>query len=202
MVFRRLGARRQVLVRWVGAEFAHNTRYNTRDSRARRRDAPQTAIVGTSRARGCKITSGHTCLGWLVPLARTGPFYIRIRQNYDASKSLSLGGPIVALPEANPASPCGLVLTSRLLARNAIVAASAFIGDWRTNSRSRLPPAKVIPNWGAHQRRIMTGVTQMSRETGRKRRFEVSYQCHMNCDEWRQKVNKGRKEKVNLTTPI
>jgi hypothetical protein len=34
------------------------------------------------------------------------------------------------------------------------------------------------------------------------RRFEVSYQCHMNCDEWRQKVNKYRKEKVNLTTPI
>jgi len=30
----------------------------------------------------------------------------------------------------------------------------------------------------------------------------VSYQCHMNCDEWRQKVNKDRKEKVNLTTPI
>jgi hypothetical protein len=24
----------------------------------------------------------------------------------------------------------------------------------------------------------------------------------MNCDEWRQKVNKDRKEKVNLTTPI
>ena len=45
-------------------------------------------------------------------------------------------------------------------------------------------------------------VTQMSRETHRKRRFEVSYQCHMNCDEWRQKVNKDRKEKVNLTTPI
>jgi len=32
--------------------------------------------------------------------------------------------------------------------------------------------------------------------------WEVSYQCHMNCDEWRQKVNKDRKEKVNLTTPI
>jgi hypothetical protein len=47
-----------------------------------------------------------------------------------------------------------------------------------------------------------SGVTQMSRETRRKRRFEVSYQCHMNCDEWRQKVNKDRKEKVNLTTPI
>ena len=30
----------------------------------------------------------------------------------------------------------------------------------------------------------------------------VSYQCHMNCDEWRQRVNKDRKEKVNLTTPI
>ncbi len=30
----------------------------------------------------------------------------------------------------------------------------------------------------------------------------VSYQCHMNCDEWRQKVNKDRKEKVNLTAPI
>ena len=53
------------------------------------------------------------------------------------------------------------------------------------------------------QRRIMTGVTQMSRETRRKRRFEeVSYQCHMNRDEWRQKVNKDRKEKVNLITPI
>jgi hypothetical protein len=48
----------------------------------------------------------------------------------------------------------------------------------------------------------MTGVTQMSRETRRKRRFEVSCQCHMNCDEWQQKVNKDRKEKVNLTTPI
>jgi hypothetical protein len=24
----------------------------------------------------------------------------------------------------------------------------------------------------------------------------------MNCDEWQQKVNKDRKEKVNLTTPI
>src|SRR5207249_1358783 len=47
-----------------------------------------------------------------------------------------------------------------------------------------------------------SGVTQMSRETRRKRQFEVSYQCHMNCDEWRQKVNKDRKEKVNLTTPI
>ena len=35
-----------------------------------------------------------------------------------------------------------------------------------------------------------------------RRRFEVSYQCHMNCDEWRLKVNKDRKEKVNLTTPI
>jgi hypothetical protein len=32
--------------------------------------------------------------------------------------------------------------------------------------------------------------------------WEVSYQCHMNYDEWRQKVNKDRKEKVNLTTPI
>ena len=31
----------------------------------------------------------------------------------------------------------------------------------------------------------------------RNERFEVSYQCHMNCDEWRQKVNKDRKEKVN-----
>jgi hypothetical protein len=30
----------------------------------------------------------------------------------------------------------------------------------------------------------------------------VSYQCHMSCDEWRQRVNKDRKEKVNLTTPI
>jgi len=32
--------------------------------------------------------------------------------------------------------------------------------------------------------------------------WEVSYQCHMNCGEWRLKVNKDRKEKVNLTTPI
>jgi hypothetical protein len=41
--------------------------------------------------------------------------------------------------------------------------------------------------------------------SGAQSRFcpkEVSYQCHMNCDEWRQKVNKDRKEKVNLTTPI
>ena len=41
--------------------------------------------------------------------------------------------------------------------------------------------------------------------SGTQSRFcpkEVSYQCHMNCDEWRQKVNKDRKEKVNLTTPI
>ena len=35
-----------------------------------------------------------------------------------------------------------------------------------------------------------------------KRKMWVSYQCHTNCDEWRQKVNKDRKEKVNLTTPI
>jgi hypothetical protein len=51
-------------------------------------------------------------------------------------------------------------------------------------------------------RRTLTGVTQMSREMRRKRRFEVSYQCHTNCDEWWQKVNKDRKEKVNLTMPI
>ena len=32
--------------------------------------------------------------------------------------------------------------------------------------------------------------------------WAVSYQWHMNCDEWRQRVNKDGKEKVNLTTPI
>jgi hypothetical protein len=30
----------------------------------------------------------------------------------------------------------------------------------------------------------------------------VSYQCHTNCDEWRQMMNKKFKEKVNLATPI
>jgi len=45
-----------------------------------------------------------------------------------------------------------------------------------------------------------TGI--VSRNFVPKRRFEVSYQCHLKCDEWRQKVNKDRKEKVNLTTPI
>src|SRR5882762_3138294 len=30
----------------------------------------------------------------------------------------------------------------------------------------------------------------------------VSCRCHANGDKWRQKVNKDRKEKVNLTTPI
>jgi hypothetical protein len=52
------------------------------------------------------------------------------------------------------------------------------------------------------RRSELTGVTQMSSETRQKRRFEVSCQCHMNCDEWQQKVNKDRKEKVNQTTPI
>src|SRR5256885_12872477 len=35
---------------------------------------------------------------------------------------------------------------------------------------------------------------------GRKARSIIP--VSMNCDEWRQEVNKDRKEKVNLTTPI
>src|SRR6516162_4660432 len=46
---------------------------------------------------------------------------------------------------------------------------------------------------------VLGKVTRQERRPGS---FAVSYQCHMSCDEWRQKVNKDRKEKVNLTTPI
>ena len=31
---------------------------------------------------------------------------------------------------------------------------------------------------------------------------QMSYQCHMNCDELRQTANKKRKEKVNLIDPV
>ncbi len=49
---------------------------------------------------------------------------------------------------------------------------------------------------------LRCSVTSAALSQAPERRFEVSYQCHMNCDEWRQKMNKDRKEKVNLTTPI
>ena len=49
--------------------------------------------------------------------------------------------------------------------------------------------------------RLLCSGTRKSDEPGMAT-WEVSYQCHVNCDEWRQKVNKDRKEKVNLTTPF
>jgi hypothetical protein len=65
-----------------------------------------------------------------------------------------------------------------------------------------LPPHRPGPPLHYHVDFIEARTWDPAGLVSRNERFEVSYQCHMNCDEWRQKVNKDRKEKVNLTTPI
>jgi hypothetical protein len=52
-------------------------------------------IFGNSRAGRCQGYSRHASAGWLVHRARTGTRRICLRENYDASKSLSDSRPII-----------------------------------------------------------------------------------------------------------
>jgi hypothetical protein len=76
--------------------------------------------------------------------------------------------------------------------------------DVRTRERYPVEWAQTVRNKGNAYREL-SGPDRAARLREAIRCCDevlVSYQCHMNCDEWRQKVNKDRKEKVNLATPI
>ena len=95
LVLRRLGSRREVLLYRRRAEFTDNSQQNARDSGTGGRNTSQTAIFGNSRAGRCQGNSRHASAGWLVHRARTGTRRICLRENYDASKSLSDSRPII-----------------------------------------------------------------------------------------------------------
>jgi hypothetical protein len=95
LVFRRLGSRREILCIGLAP--------NSRTSRSKTLaipvpagetlpNLPSSGIRGREDAQG---NSRHASAGWLVPLARTGTLRIRLRENYDASKSLSDSRPII-----------------------------------------------------------------------------------------------------------
>jgi hypothetical protein len=95
LVFRRLGSRREILLYRIGAEFTDKSQQNACDSCTAGRNVTQSAFFGNPRTGRCQGNSPHASAGWLVPLARTGTLRIRLRENYDASKSLSDFPPII-----------------------------------------------------------------------------------------------------------
>ena len=95
VVFRRLGSGREILLYRIGDEFKDKSRQNARDSGTAGRNITQSAFFGNPRTGRCQGNSRHASAGWLVPLARTGTLRIRLRENYDASKSLPDPRPII-----------------------------------------------------------------------------------------------------------